>query len=43
MNIASRCSQALHHALAAYCPSAKFDEQGYVTKALPNFGYEPPH
>ena len=30
MNIATRCRRALHHALAAYSPTASFDSRGYV-------------
>jgi len=30
MNIATRCRHALHRALAAYLPTARFDSQGYV-------------
>jgi hypothetical protein len=36
MNIAARCREALHQALVAYSPAAKFDRQRYVEDVRDN-------
>jgi hypothetical protein len=37
--LSTRCHRALHQALAAYRPTATFDEHGYVTDVHDNFLY----